>query len=227
MVHQLTRGYKKKARTRQALVDAAIRIYTKKNVGELLLNELAEEADVSNGTVYNYFTKREEVLAAAGIELANQLSHRITSVSQDIESGSERVAVGVRMFILQGRENPNWSRAVVRVYQYDKHIRSIVAKNLRGDLELGKRQGLFCYKNEEIAMALVASVTMGAIIAILDGLDHPEYDVTIAEMVLLSLGVTPEKANLIANLKLPEPKQDVSQTEPMKRKRGRPRKIIE
>ncbi|HCB40298.1 MAG TPA: TetR/AcrR family transcriptional regulator, partial [Gammaproteobacteria bacterium] len=67
----LTRGFKKKARTRQTLVDAAIRIYAEKGVGALLLNELAERAGVSNGTVYNYFKTREEVLQAVGIELAN------------------------------------------------------------------------------------------------------------------------------------------------------------
>ena len=43
----LTRGFKKKARTRQTLVDAAIRIYAEKGVGALLLNELAERAGVS------------------------------------------------------------------------------------------------------------------------------------------------------------------------------------
>ena len=51
----LTRGHKKRARTRQSLIEAALRIYARKGVGELALNELAAEAEVSNGTIYNYF----------------------------------------------------------------------------------------------------------------------------------------------------------------------------
>ena len=193
-------------------------------MGELLLNELAEQAAVSNGTVYNYFKTREEVMQAVGIELANQFSHRITAVSQGIENGAERVAVGARMFIQQGRQNPVWAGAVVRVFQYDRNIRSAVANNLRGDLQMGLRQGLLRYQNEEIAMGLVASTTIGAMTAILDGFYLPEYDSIIVEMLLLGLGMTPAKAHRIAYLPLPaeEPEQDIQIV--AKRKRGRPRK---
>lgn len=219
----LTRGYKKKARTRQMLVDAAIRIYAEKGVGELLLNELAEQAGVSNGTVYNYFKTREEVLQAVGIELANQLSHRVTAASQGIDNGAERVAVGVRMFIQQGRQDPIWAAAVVRVFQYDRNIRSIVAENLRGDLQLGLRQGVFRFDDETIAMGFVASVTTGAITGVLDGFDQPNYDTAIAEMLLLGLGLTPAKAQRIAQLPLPEVNSDEAAEPVKKRKRGRPR----
>ena len=223
----LTRGFKKKARTRQALVDAAMRIYAEKGVGELLLNELAEQAAVSNGTVYNYFKTREDVLQAVGIELANQLSHRITAVSEGIENGAERVVVGVRMFIHQGRQDPVWASAVVRVFQYDKTIRSVVGNNLRGDLQLGLRQGVLSYANEEIAMALVASATIGAMTTILDGFDQPEYDAIIAEMLLKALGMAPAKARRIAYLPLPEPASATVEPAVEKRRRGRPRKSPE
>lgn len=220
----LTRGFKKKARTRQALVEAAIRIYAGKGVGELQLNELAEEAAVSSGTVYNYFKTREEVLQAVGIELANQFSHRIAVVSQGVENGAERVVVGVRMFIHQGRRDPVWASAVVRVFQYDKNIRSVVANNLRGDLQLGLRQGHLHYQNEEIAMGVVASVTIGAMTAILDGFDQPECDSIIAEMLLLGLGMTPAKARRVAGLPLPKVQPEPVAPTVEKRKRGRPRK---
>ncbi len=199
----LTRGFKKKARTRQALLEAAIRLYAEKGVGELLLNELAEQAGVSNGTVYNYFKTRDEVLQAVGIELANQLSQRVTVISQGIENGAARVAVGVRTFIRQARLDPVWAAAVVRVFQYDRNIRSIVAENLRFDLQLGLRQGAFRYQDEAIAMGFVASVTTGAITGILDGVDQPNYDTVVAEMLLLGLGLTPAKARRIAQSPLP------------------------
>lgn len=220
----LTRGFKKKARTRQALLEAAIRIFAEKGVGELLLNELAEQAGVSNGTVYNYFKNREEVLQAVGIELANQLSHRVSSISQGIENGAERVAIGVRIFIQQGRQDPIWAAAVVRVFQYDRNIRSIVAENLRVDLQLGLRQGIFRYEDETIAMGFVASVTTGAITGILDGFDQPSYDAVIAEMLLLGLGLTPAKARRIAQLPLPKVEPDENPLAVKKGKRGRPPK---
>lgn len=62
--------------SRQQLLDAALRIYARAGVGDLALNTLAEEAGVSNGTVYNYFRSREQVLKAVGLELAVQLSEQ-------------------------------------------------------------------------------------------------------------------------------------------------------
>jgi len=55
---------------------------------DLALNILAEEAGVSNGTVYNDFRSREEVLEAVGLKLAFQLSEQILTVSEAVDSGA-------------------------------------------------------------------------------------------------------------------------------------------
>ncbi|MCL1089115.1 TetR/AcrR family transcriptional regulator [Shewanella profunda] len=220
---KLTRGYKKKARTRQALLNAALNIYAEKGVSELLLNELAEKAEVSNGTVYNYFRSREAVLEAVGMELADKLSDQITKFSQGIESGAERLAIGVRMFIREGRRDRIWAGAVVNIFQYDSRIRTAVANNLRGDLQLGSRQGMFNYGSEAIAVTLVASATTGMMAAILDGYDQLGADVILTEMLLLGLGVDAVEAHRIAHLPLPETEPQSSTVPTKKPKRGRPR----
>lgn len=220
---KLTRGHKKKAKTRQALLSAALSIYAEKGVGELFLNELAEKAQVSNGTVYNYFKSREAVLEAVGMELADQFSNQITLYSQGIENGAERVATGVRMFIRKGGLDPVWAGAVVSIFQYDSKIRTAVANNLRGDLQLGLRQGVFNYRNEAIALTMVAFATTGMIAAILDGYAQPESDSTLTEMVLLGLGVEATEANRIANMPLPDPELQTNPEQTKKSKRGRPR----
>ncbi|MEH8015761.1 TetR/AcrR family transcriptional regulator [Rheinheimera muenzenbergensis] len=221
---QVTRGYKKKARTRQALLDAALNIYAEKGVGELMLNELAEKAAVSNGTVYNYFNSREAVLEAVGMELADQFSHQITRLSQGIDNGAERLSVGVRLFIQQARKDPTWAGAVVSVFHYDSRMRTAVADNLRRDLQLGLQQGCFHYRSEAIALALVASATTGMMTAILDGYDQPDGDAQLAEMLLLALGVTASEADRIAYQALPLSEQAPADANPKKRRRGRPRK---
>ncbi len=218
----LTRGHKKKARTRQALVEAAFRIYARKGVDALALNELAEEAHVANGTVYNYFRTREEVLEAVGIELANQLSHRVTLVSQGIENGAQRVTIGVRMFLLHAQEDPVWGSAVISVFHYHKGMRSVVAAYLRGDLQTGTRQGYFRYLNEDIAMTVVVSTTLGAMTSLVEGVSIPQFDSLVAEMLLMALGVPAEDAARISRLPIPQVSEPEEQA-PVKQ-RGRPRK---
>lgn len=200
---ELTRGHKKKARTRQQLLDAALRIYARKGAGELALNELAEEAGVSNGTVYNYFRTREEVLEAVGLELAVQLSHHIAQVSAGVTRGAERTAIGVRTFLRRASADREWASALLSVVRYAEGMRSALALYVRADLQAGLAQGDFRYADEGIAMTLVVSATMGAMAAIVDGETIDGHDCIVAEMVLLALGVTREKARRIAQLPVP------------------------
>jgi AcrR family transcriptional regulator len=174
--------------------------------------------------VYNYFRTREEVLEAVGVELANQFSHRISAVSAGIENGAERVSIGIRMFIREAEQNPLWARAVVSIYQYDKSIRSAVANYLRSDLLLGEKQELFKFESIEIAMGIVAFSTIGCMISILDGYQAAVVDTTVAQMLLMALGLTHAKAARVAHLPLPERKKETEVVKKGSRQPGRPGK---
>lgn len=201
---ELTRGHKKKARTRQQLIGAALRIYARSGVGELALNALAEEAGVSNGTVYNYFRTREEVLDAVGIALADQLSEQILVLSEGVLGGAERLAIGVRTFILKAREDREWASALISVVRYADGMRSALAAYVRRDMRAGFAQGQFSYLNEDVAMTLVVSASMGAMAAVVEGQTVAQHDALVAEMILLALGVAPLEARHIATLPIPQ-----------------------
>ena len=199
----LTRGHKKKARTRQQLLDAALRIYARAGIGDLALNTLADEAGVSNGTVYNYFRSREQVLEAVGLELAVQLSEQILTVSEAVDSGAERLSIAVRTFMNKARTDPDWTRALITVVRYAEGMRSALATYLRADLQAGRRQGDFHYAHEEMAMSMVISATLGAMNLLVEDREVEQADRIAAEMVLQALGVPQEKAKGIAGLALP------------------------
>lgn len=200
----LTRGHKKKARTRQQLIEAALRIYARAGVGELALNALAEEAGVSNGTVYNYFRTREEVLEAVGIALGEALSQQINVVSAGITSGVERLSVGVRTFLQKAEADRDWASALISVVRYAQGMRSALAANVRSDLHLGLTQGGFHYASEELALMLVVSATMGAMATIVEGYAETDHDCLVAEMILMALGVAAVDARRVARLPIPQ-----------------------
>ena len=189
--------------SRQQRRDAALRIDARAGVGDLALNTLADEAGVSNGTLYNYFRSREQVLEAVGLELAVQLSEQILTVSEAVDSGAERLSIAVRTFMNKARTDPDWTRALITVVRYAEGMRSTLATYLRADLQAGRRQGDFHYAHEEMAMSMVISATLGAMNLLVEDGEVEHADRIAAEMVLQALGVPLEKAGRIAGLALP------------------------
>lgn len=60
---------RKKLRTRRALADAALRLFTEKGFGATTLEEVAEEAEVSKSTFFRFFPAKEAAAIEAEAEL--------------------------------------------------------------------------------------------------------------------------------------------------------------
>lgn len=201
--HPLTRGHKKRERTRQGLIDAALRLLARKEVGEVALLEVASEAEVASGTVYNYFRTRDEVVEAVGIALADEFSEAIAALSVAINSGASRLTIGVRMFIRRAVADPEWASAVIRVVHFDQAIRSKIAGHVLADLRAGTEEGVFNYPDENIALDLVVSCGVAGMRAVVEGRSVEEHDSKVAEMVLKALGATSARARKLAQQALP------------------------
>lgn len=199
----LTRGHKKRERTRRGLVDAAQRLVARKEVGEIALLEVAAEAAVSNGTIYNYFRTRDEVLEAVGIAMATEFSDAISALSADVHCGAQRLSIGVRMFVRRAAYDHQWANALLRIIHSDQTMRSRLAGHVLGDLREGLHAGTFAYEDEGVALDLVVSCTTGAMRSVVEGRAAAEHDLLVAEMILKALGVTPARAKKIAGKPLP------------------------
>jgi AcrR family transcriptional regulator len=199
----LTRGHKKRERTRQGLIDAALRLFARKEVGEVALLEVASEAEVASGTIYNYFRTRDEVVEAVGIALADEFSEAIEQLNVHVDSGTRRLSVGVRMFIRRAMADPDWASAVIRVVHFDQAIRSKIAGHVRADLRAGTEEGVFTYPDEGIALDLVVSCGVGGMRAVIEGRGVENHDSKVVEMLLKALGATPACARKLAEQALP------------------------
>jgi AcrR family transcriptional regulator len=184
-------------------VDAALRLVARKEVGEIALFEVAAEAAVSNGTIYNYFRTRDEVLEAVGVAMAAEFSDAISVLSADVQCAAQRLSIGVRMFVCRAAADHQWANALLRIIHFDQAMRSRLATHVMGDLREGLRAGTFAYEDEGVALDLVLACTTGAMRSVVEGRAAVEHDVRIAEMILQALGVARAKARKIAAKPLP------------------------
>lgn len=58
----MNRRERKKEETRKNIMDCAVGLFKEKGFEETLVEEISEKADVSKGTLYNYFPDKESIL---------------------------------------------------------------------------------------------------------------------------------------------------------------------
>ena len=192
-----------RARTRALLLDAALRLFARQGVGATAIHEIAAEAGVANGTFYNYFRTREEVLEAATVRLAERLQDEITAASAGITDGPERMAIATRRFVTQAVRDPVLAAALLRVSTSSTDALVRTAGPILHDLRVGRRRGRFTYRDEAAALDLITGTVLAGIRTVLEGRAGPEHPALIAGMILRGLGVSAAEADDLVKRPLP------------------------
>ncbi|MBX3024139.1 TetR/AcrR family transcriptional regulator [bacterium] len=191
-------------RTRRLLLDAALRVFARKGAGGAALHEVAAEAGVSNGTFYNYFRSREDLVAAASLALAERLFEDITASMTGIDDPARRVAIGARRFVLKAIAEATWGRALLRVWATTPLLVDRTATPLLDDLRRGRRRRRLRYVSEAAAIDLVQGTVLAGMRTVLEGRAGAEHASDVAATILRGLGVDARAADALARQPLPE-----------------------
>lgn len=104
------RVQRRQKRNRRALIDAARHIMSDKGVDATTMLEVAEQADVAAGTVYNYFKSKEDLAFAVLEELMHDLAIRIEKVTQTFDDPAQVYAFGIRNVIDTATGDMRWQQ---------------------------------------------------------------------------------------------------------------------
>ena len=79
---------REKERRRQQIIVAAKRVFSKKGLSKTTMEDIANESELSPGTLYLYFKNKEELYASLSLRILQFLSIRVAQVIQDSGEGS-------------------------------------------------------------------------------------------------------------------------------------------
>lgn len=202
-----TRGHRKREKTRRQLVAAGLRVLAEK--GEALaVSDVTTEADVSNGTFYNYFPDREALFDALAEQLLLSLAE--AAASEPNEDPAVRFAVASSRVLLRAWDDPIWGRVVLRLVNRPSVQRN-VSRYLREDLEEGVRAGRFETGPDDATLDLVIGLLVMSLRRIVTGEASPDAPERAVERGLRALGVAADEARTLAEQAVAKARESSSQ----------------
>ena len=197
---------RRKARTRQALIDAAVRLIADGRGDRASIQEITEAADVGFGSFYNHFDSKEQLFQAASEEVMERWGQMIDRASVGISDPAELFAVGLRISGRLGWTHPDIAGFLTGAGLDALDIPRGLAPRALRDIQAGQAAGRFTVPDAEIALSAVAGGLLGVLRL---RQRHPERVQEaavdqLAEATLRLLGVPAPEAARIAALHLPE-----------------------
>jgi AcrR family transcriptional regulator len=186
--------------------EAALRLFAQKGTSDITVSELAEEAGIARGTVYNNVDAPDELFEQVAAALATEMHGRLATILPHLEDPAERLATGIRCFIRRADEEPHWGRFLVRFSFSNHSLQTMWNGPPMADLVLGLSKHRYDFEPEQIAsvIAMITGSTLAAMFSMLSGYKSwQDAGSETAQLVLRSLGVPAAEARRIATKKLP------------------------
>ncbi len=102
------RKEREKLQRRNDIIDAAERVFFSKGIDHATMDDIAEEAEYSKGTLYLYFKNKEELQYAIKIRASELLKKSFSKAVKSDLTGIENVENIGRSFILFSRQHPDY-----------------------------------------------------------------------------------------------------------------------
>lgn len=184
----------KKDRTRSVLIDGAISAVARHGIQGASIKEIATLAGVSNGTYYNYFKTRDDVLRLAAFSVAAEITHEIAEEVADIKSGIGRIAVSTKLFIDRATMAADWGALIVDVVHQLSDTRQNIAEHLHEDVALAIAQDDLTDIPDRFAVHQISCLIALAIELAIKDHDEPRIVERTCISVLQILGLPADRA---------------------------------
>jgi AcrR family transcriptional regulator len=104
-IHEPSRRERKKDETRKRIFDAAISLFREKGFEATTVDEITEKADVGRGTFFNYFHRKDAVLAYLSEERLNEAEENATHLLASAAPVREKLLTIYRLAALAHEED--------------------------------------------------------------------------------------------------------------------------
>lgn len=197
----LSRGDRRRERTRQQLIDAGRTLIAEKGVAGLRIQEITEEADVALGSFYNHFPTKDDLVEAVVAESLAELGAE-TVVGDETQDPAVTAGAAIRRVVRLAFDAPDFARLLIQLNHADAVFARTFHPFARQVVERGVSTGRFDCADIDVSVNLVVGASLSLIRAILGGEHADGAEIAHAEVSLRALGVPHDEARRISRLPL-------------------------
>jgi AcrR family transcriptional regulator len=188
-LHGRTRLPSKRMRTRARLTEAALKVMSERGISAASVSEIAEVADVANGTFYLHFQNKSEIVSAVCNSVTRAIHEEMSGDLYEIEDGAARVAFATQQFIEIAADELEWGRLLISAFAEFEDIKGDISRYMRADIAAGVAQGRFQKEVDEFSVDCLLALLRTGISARLSG-SGPEIGIRCGEYMLRVLGMS-------------------------------------
>ena len=155
-------GKKKRERTRGALLDSALSVFAAKGYEATRINDITAHAEMANGTFYNYYQDKDQLLHDVALGLLIEIAGRTDQEMVGLSHAPSRVALAAAKLLRTAREEPEWVNVLLQATDIAPEIQSATVQYMKKDLEMGVEQGAFMVAINVLLMNQVISLIKAA-----------------------------------------------------------------
>jgi len=189
----------RRERTEARILEAALGVFAEKGHDAAVIDDFVRAAGVARGTFYNYFHSTGELFQATSRWLENDMIVSIETETGRSTDPVERLANGVRLWLLRSVTDAAWCAFVVR----NGRRSPLLESRLSGDLREGRRQGAFSFPSVGVARDLTVGTLVEAMARMTRGRVPRTYVDDVVRIVLRGLGLSDAGIELALSRPIP------------------------
>lgn len=199
-----SKGLPKRDRTRLALIDSTVEVIAQKGMDLAKISDITEHAGLANGTFYNHFADKDEILTEAAQRVAVEMAREIDNEMRAVDSAVARMVTATTRAIRMAVSESAWGAVIIGALQHLPPVRGDILQFLRADLQLGVDQGMFDIELDEFFLDQIASLIIVSIRTQIETGADSVKTARACEGILRLCGLTPAKAQKAVATHTPE-----------------------
>jgi len=201
LVREPRGGAPRRLRTRQALLDAGLKLMANQPIDAIAIDEIVRAAGVAKGSFFNHFRDKDQFADAVASQVRTEIEQAIGALNRDVEDPAQCVARAVCLYILCAVRDPRRASVLLRSSSRLSRTAAPLNRGVLADVSRGLMSGRFAVPTVDAGVLMVLGVAQ---IALARVLDEPNKTVGAAlgqqlcALLLRGLGLNGAEAETIA-----------------------------